>query len=730
MCKGKLGLRPIVLSPPLPMFIQWCLSKELVKSPCWILMKGVESGAPFWLTTSNSPSQETSPSCFFLRTDRGQGFFFDEPKRTARWFNNYFVLVCDDKNSPGKNSINIYDLNNQLVVFSGKFDTVQDIIIEWASLFVVSTSGTIQKLSEKDLSKKMELLFKRNMYQVAINMAKSQQVGIREICEIHKEFGDYLYSTGEFDNAVMQYIETIKDGRTYIEPSYIIRKFLDSQRIDNLTTYLEALHANKCANKDHTTLLLNCFTKSKDVAKLEHFIKESTSEGDAKDEGPNFDIETAINVCRQAGYFNHAMLLAKKHAKNDMYLKILVEETREFSSAIEAISNLKIFEAEQALKQYGQELIFHEPEKMTELLKKLCTDFKSGSKPSQDSKERETLGGGNPPIYRARAEEFMHIFVKHQSQLESFLEHVVSKVPDSDPSIYNTLLELYLRTDQDEGKDDVKDSKHPKFDKIMQLLTAKQARYNDEHALLLTKIYKFEDGMIYLYKRQKLYNQILQHYIQRDQNDKIIRLCQEYEQQDSSLWTQALTYFSMKGKECQDQLREVLRHIDSNNLLPPLMVIRMLQKNSQTPIGIVKDYLTRKLQEDNTLIEAHEVEIQQLQEESMRMKDEIRDLQTNAKTYQNTKCNVCKNTLDLPAVHFLCMHSYHVRCLQESDDECPLCSPDYRKVLDIKEKNVAQAQNVEVFNKLLHKDGFEAIAEYFKKGILTAPPEEATDEKS
>jgi hypothetical protein len=73
------------------------------------------------------------------------------------------------------------------------------------------------------------------------------------------------------------------------------------------------------------------------------------------------------------------------------------------------------------------------------------------------------------------------------------------------------------------------------------------------------------------------------------------------------------------GEECQDQLREVLRRelnlkfytwwsfsldIDSNNLLPPLMVIRMLQKNPKTPLGIVKDYLSRKLQEDNSLIEA------------------------------------------------------------------------------------------------------------------------------
>jgi len=36
-----------------------------------------------------------------------------------------------------------------------------------------------------------------------------------------------------------QYVATIG----HLEPSYVIRKFLDAQRIHNLTSYLEQLHA-------------------------------------------------------------------------------------------------------------------------------------------------------------------------------------------------------------------------------------------------------------------------------------------------------------------------------------------------------------------------------------------------------------------------------------------------------------------------------------------------------
>ncbi len=66
-----------------------------------------------------------------------------------------------------------------------------------------------------------------------------------------------------------QYVRTIG----FMEPSFVIRKFLDAQRIHNLTLYLQALHQKNLATSDHTTLLLNCYTNLKDVKKLDQFIR-------------------------------------------------------------------------------------------------------------------------------------------------------------------------------------------------------------------------------------------------------------------------------------------------------------------------------------------------------------------------------------------------------------------------------------------------------------------------
>ncbi len=142
------------------------------------------------------------------------------------------------------------------------------------------------------------MLFKKNLFVMAINLAKSQHLDNDGLSEIFRQYGDHLYVKGDHDGAIQQYIRYICSSYFYLhfsfkirqvmftswfsvslstigklEPSYVIRKFLDAQRIHNLTAYLQALHRKSLANADHTTLLLNCYTKLKDSSKLEEFVK-------------------------------------------------------------------------------------------------------------------------------------------------------------------------------------------------------------------------------------------------------------------------------------------------------------------------------------------------------------------------------------------------------------------------------------------------------------------------
>lgn len=99
-------------------------------------------------------------------------------------------------------------------------------------------------------------------------VAKSQQYDMDGLVEIFKLYGDHLYAKGNHSGAMEQYLKTI--GR--LEPSYVIKKFLDAQRINQLTAYLQELHKQGMASEDHTTLLLNCYTKLRDTERLNQFL--------------------------------------------------------------------------------------------------------------------------------------------------------------------------------------------------------------------------------------------------------------------------------------------------------------------------------------------------------------------------------------------------------------------------------------------------------------------------
>src|ERR1700734_76824 len=130
------------------------------------------------------------------------------------------------------------------------------------------------------MSEKLDILYSRNLYQLAIQFAESAHVLASQINNIVAKYADYLFSRTEYDSALQQYLRAIDT----INPSEVIRKYLDVQRIANLVKILEELHGQKMANSDHTTLLLNCYARLKNVDQLERFIK---AEG-----GAEFDVDT------------------------------------------------------------------------------------------------------------------------------------------------------------------------------------------------------------------------------------------------------------------------------------------------------------------------------------------------------------------------------------------------------------------------------------------------------
>ncbi|MCO5583009.1 hypothetical protein L7F22_036915 [Adiantum nelumboides] len=707
---------------------------------------------------------------FYDADGRGPCWAFEGEKSFVGWFRGYLLVVIADQRRTDKNLFNIYDLKNKLIAYSFPIGKVAQVLCEWGNIIILTDDHKVVCLGEKDMESKLEMLFRKSLYTVAINLVQSQQ-DAAATAEVLRKYGDHLYGKQDYDEAMAQYIRTIGQ----LEPSYVIQKFLDAQRIHNLTNYLEKLHEKGLATPDHTTLLINCFTKLKAVTKLDDFIKgEEGVEGDLR-----FDVETAVKVCRAAGYHQHAMYVAKRAGEHEWYLKILLEDLGGYDEALQYISSLSLYEAAVRLKQYGKILVCHKPPETIDVLMGICVGDSRGS--------IHNLHSNGLPAILPSPVDFIHISVDQPKCLMFFLEQYIIKVKDSlaHTEIHNTLLELYLSEDfcapgfsqplekeegsnsvlnrakslnvkmttkgelspldhsasrrASKGKPDVsivdsdRESKEEKVEQLRKGLALlksawpsheQQPRYDEDLAVVLCEMHGFRDGLLFLYEKMKLYKELMGCYMQDKDYQGLIACCKRLADPsrggDSSLWADILQYFGERGEDCSKEVKEVLVYVEKDNLLPPLIVLQTLAKNPNLTLSVVKDYVARQFQQMSQLIEEDQKTIDKYQKETMSMRKEVQDLKSNARIFQLSKCSACTSSLDLPAVHFLCMHSFHQRCLGDNEKECPVCIPNNRQLLDMKRNLDQSANDHDRFFQLLRNsdDGFSVIAEYFGRGML------------
>lgn len=286
---------------------------------------------------------------YYTLDGRGPPRAYDAPKELVSVFQSYVAVVSPPASSPSMrdpdirrrfggatadaifNASTFVLLEPDLKVMAHTETLISKVLAVfelWGDLYTITQDGKIQRYHEKPLQQRLEMLYQRNLYPFAISLAQKSGLDAQHQNVIFRKWGDHMYQKGEYDQAMAQYIKAIDNT----EPSQVIRKFLDTQRIHNLIEYLEQLHEHEKATADHTTLLLNCYAKLKDIEKLEKFIKQP---GELK-----FDLDTAITMCRQGGYFEQAAYLGKKHGENDLVVDILIEDLKNYDEALNFIWHL------------------------------------------------------------------------------------------------------------------------------------------------------------------------------------------------------------------------------------------------------------------------------------------------------------------------------------------------------------------------------------------------------
>lgn len=244
--------------------------------------------------------------------------------------------------------------------------------------------------------------------------------------------------------------------------------------------------------------------------------------------------------------------------------------------------------------------------------------------------------------------DFLNVFVHHPRSLMDFLEKYTDKVKDTPAQveIINTLLELYLSQEltfpsmsqysfngdlddkerissgipvrskpSSNGKLTLDDDKGLAIrrEKGLRLLRSawpsdqENPLYDVDLAIILCEMNAFREGLLFIYERMKLYKEVIACYMQAHDHEGLIACCKRLGDSgkggDPTLWSDVIKYFGELGEDCSREVKEVLKYIERDDILPPIVVLQTLSQNPCLTLSVMKDYIARKLEQESKVIE-------------------------------------------------------------------------------------------------------------------------------
>lgn len=195
-------------------------------------------------------------------------------------------------------------------------------------------------------------------------------------------------------------------------------------------------------------------------------------------------------------------------------------------------------------------------------------------------------------------------------------------------AIWNTLLELYLTLPQE--KDQTKQEgtalqgrereREAWRRKAMTLLRSKSLPYDPTHALILCSTHGYTEGLVLLWEKLGMYEDILRFWIERSKAgdasastkvvERLLKYGPELERDDSEpqpqLYALVLRFLTSTPEllaKHRDDLKGILEHVEQNGIMPPLGVVQLLSRNGVATLGLVKDWLMARIKQGRDEIE-------------------------------------------------------------------------------------------------------------------------------
>lgn len=715
----------------------------------------------------------------------------DETDEKASKTSKSPIVSVKTPSQPIRSVVSIYDVRHRYVAFSGTFEPIRRVFSAWGSILLLTRSGRLIELREQDAGFQLELLFRKQQFALAAELAsKHLQLGPDALVHLFRQYGDHLLRAGDVDGAVSQYVRTIGT----LEPSYVVRRLLQGQRLRPLSVYLEQLHRRHVATRQHTELLISCLARLgekerlsvllhtspvlQDSAESTKSITTECAEVDDEEDGAinipdtetQFDVTGAVNVLRQSRLPKLALQLAQQHCCFESAVRIALDELHDTIAAIDVLSKAVVLykppsslsiELLQLISRYGRRLLTSKPDETFSFVQNVCNQWASQDSDKEEKDRSGFLVGKtspdisfDPPDRPFSPASLIDIFVQDPLRKRRFLRFLIETHPNcADTSVYNALLELDLRVFR---QTEPSDPQHEMSrQSLVELLTGSTSIDLDQ-AVVLCRTSGFREGVLLLYERMQLYELLLMEHANHDPPDfsDILRICRQFGNLQPSLWIRAFgllmklsfdtTRFEVDDDDldisklaltdepnppitAESVLISVLKYILDYRLISLCSVIRLLGENPTIPIRALDAHLKTCLSQESEILNEQKSLVKDHERDTQRTRQLLEALQSQPIVLQTSKCSVCGHSLDLPAVHFLCLHAFHRQCFDshsgEHDSACPLCLPEQKRLqrlLNISERNDRQSLQRQFVQQLVDSPSspITTVARFFTQRVF------------
>ncbi|CAI2338202.1 unnamed protein product [Caenorhabditis sp. 36 PRJEB53466] len=574
--------------------------------------------------------------------------------------------------------LTVYDVKGQYIGFSCSLPNLCRLFVAGNTMRVLSHDGVLSELIEKNLATKLDILFKKNLFDVAVLIARNSKDGAEHLKTIHAKYGDYLYGKGDYENAIHQYKDTIG----MLEPSYVMKRYLDSSRIKELCIYLECLHDAKKDNEHQTKILMNAYAKQGDKKKLKDFVNK------INDGTRTARIKDIFEILLKWNYLQEAETVATKFQLHEDALNVIIHYQHKYSMGVAYISKMPIESVIEMTGKYGRDLLLHARD---ELMHVLWEKIRSNTDPQNN---------------------FMRIFDIFMGDIEAsqaFLGYVLNQTNAVDQKLVNLILEHRIRSYKPEEW-----SAQRLQDEILKYVT----KENEDTTLQMAQMFDCTPLIEHILNGAHRSMELMVYYQEKGDLEAVIKLCRTCPKHEKNrLWLDALTFIGKKATvENEPMIIEFLKEIEHSDLIHPLVVLELLSKNEHLTISSVREYVIKWLRKQQGFIEQDRKTIKENEKAMGELDSTVESLKFEAQVLQQSKCSACDTPLQLPTVHFLCKHAYHVHCFEsytDGTDKCPACQTNYQE-----ERH--EEISYQKFQKELAEatDGMELIAAYLQRGLF------------